>query len=174
MTLNKPYLVTRIEVWNRNDQYGARTNGAVIALINQDDVIIFTKTFGTSERKMDITPTPVNIDPSNLQRIGNDDVGVPVDGSWQHPTNSNSLGLYFKYDIEKWRQYFGTAPTSVTVVQVKQCRNGAEVWSGQVMIAPSSSNGDIHYAPHGRRNSGQSNGQWEKYDYVVKVSVFDV
>ena len=94
---------------------------------------------------------------------------IPVDGSWQHPDVPNSLGMYFKYDINKWKEYFGTA-TSGSLVQVKQCRSGAEVWNGEVIIWPAENN----RPPHGRRNNGASQGQWEKDDYVIKVSVFDV
>ena len=96
--------------------------------------------------------------------------GIPVDGSWRHPTVSNSLGKYFKYDPDQWAQYFG--PGTGTF-DVKQCRDGAKVWEGEVIIWPDSDSRH-NGAAIGRRNpsplAGQ--GQWEKHDYVVKVCAY--
>ena len=89
--------------------------------------------------------------------------GVPVDGSWVHPYVLNSLGKYFKYDKDQWEQYFGTPGG---VVDVKQCRDGAKVWIGEVKIW------SVVPDANGRRNSGSDRGQWEEHDYVVKVCVY--
>ena len=85
--------------------------------------------------------------------------GIPVDGSWEHPDGSTSK--YFEYDKDQWEQYFGTWSYKA-VVDVKQCRDGAEVWNGEVQI----------FNISGRRNSGYAQGQWEEHDYVVKVCAY--
>ena len=46
-------------------------------------------------------------------------------------------------------------------LKVKQCRNGEEIWSGEVRIWRG---GD---QPHGRRNSGAAVGQWETGDEII-------
>jgi hypothetical protein len=47
------------------------------------------------------------------------------------------------------------------VENVKQCRDGTELWTGQVKIAPGVSS-------YGRRSSGYAAGQWGQHDYIVK------
>ena len=163
MTLDQPYPVTRVEVWNRQGCCEDRFVGAVISLFDQNDDEFFTETFGSSAKTFEI----------NVQAT---DVGVPVDGSWQHPLVSNSLGQYFVYDTDTWKQDFSAVPTSTSgsVVDVKQCRDGKEVWSGQVKVWPEIPNHQgkgYDLPPAGRRNSGSSKGQWKKHDYVVKVSL---
>jgi hypothetical protein len=47
------------------------------------------------------------------------------------------------------------------IENVKQCRDGTELWTGQVEIIPGVS-------PYGRRSSGYTAGQWGQHDYIVK------
>lgn len=101
-------------------------------------------------------------------------VGLSVDGSWLHPDQPDSLGKYFSYDADLWNHYFGTVLVSTqgTQVAVKQCRDGAEIWTGEVSIWPNIPNFKGHeLPPSGRRNVGANKGQWEKHDYVVKVQL---
>ena len=57
--MDQPYLVTRIEVWNRIDCCQDRLIGAVISLIDQNGNEFFNKEFGSNNLRMDITAPKV-------------------------------------------------------------------------------------------------------------------
>lgn len=76
-----------------------------------------------------------------------------------------TTGKYFKRDIAAWDTYFGksTGGSRSYYEYVKQCRDGQEVWNGQVRLFKSYSMGGL-----GHRSSRASSGQWQSQDYVVK------
>ena len=78
------------------------------------------------------------------------------DGSWRS-------GKYFKFDMTEWKNYFGSFSSSSTP-SIKQCRNGAVVYTGKIRVW------DNEYGKHGRRepSSSASNGNWKTGDYIVK------
>ena len=75
-------------------------------------------------------------------------------------------GKYFEFEREKWLDYFGITGGGTKVEDVKQCRNGATVWSGDVRVWGLNSN---DHELHGRRNSGEASGDWGENDYLVTV-----
>ena len=84
--------------------------------------------------------------------------GVDIIGSWNDEERFKH-GKYFKT----------TSPNAFhlstsTTLNVKQCRNGVEVWHGIIRVWP----GVGLVYDHGRRESDVANGQWRNNDRIVK------
>ena len=71
------------------------------------------------------------------------------------------FGKYFKFDAGEWKEYFGSFNSNGDTRTIKQCRDGATVYTGRI-IAWDNDNGI-----HGRRDPSSSGGDWKVDDYIV-------
>ncbi len=77
-------------------------------------------------------------------------------------------GMYFNVNIDCIEYLTGSnfSPPAFLETTVRQKRNGVVIWSGIVIIWPSTNGGSIGTA-HGRRNTGQAAGQWQVGDVIL-------
>eukprot|EP00956_Cyclotella_meneghiniana_P025373 scaffold52785_cov48-Cyclotella_meneghiniana.AAC.2 len=79
-------------------------------------------------------------------------------------------GMYFDFKGEEWSQFFGWSiqPGEKYHLVMKQCRNGVNIWEGEVYVYYEVQSGNS-YLFHGRRSpySARGEDQWETNDYLV-------
>ena len=78
-------------------------------------------------------------------------------------SNDHSSGRTGQYFNIKAKAQLGGEKT----MTVKQCRNGARVWEGPVIIWTSNNGGSGDVDSHGRRTSGASPNQWSVGDTIT-------
>ena len=86
-------------------------------------------------------------------------VGVSIR---QQDVSGQPAGKYFGFDINAWKQFFGSDAQCGADVNAKQCRDGKEVWRGPISVCDTNSIGR-------RAQSADPEGeQWEAGDTLVK------
>ena len=94
--------------------------------------------------------------------------GVSVDGEWKNPNNpTGSYKQYFKFDRTDWKNHFGSWPPNSGTVRAKQCRGTNRLEIGTMTFRVW---GNASVGPHGRRNSGSGQYQFDHDDYFVKTN----
>ena len=85
-----------------------------------------------------------------------------------NPTNKGApVGSYFLYSEAGWSDVFGVLTHSGTY-EVKQCRDGTQVWSGQVIVWLGTRTNKV--PAHGRRDPYSSASVFQTGDDLVPIS----
>ena len=182
--LSESNTITRIVVWNR-DSNRDWLSGAVLSLFDANRNLVEEHNLGENTDQLSFEfdlPNIPNIS-SNYGHVPNrsgttvtsrthENAANLEGGNWDLTefgslpgvsANGLSPGVLFSFDIGEWNLYFHISLKPGNGVSqsldVKQCRNGAEIWRGKVMVYDWSK---------GRRQNGSANGQWKAKDYVVK------